>query len=56
MGVPAFIVDPVSVDELQPVARISRSPGFEHISMSHALYMKAVARKVLFKWESSMSK
>lgn len=46
MGIPAFIVDPVSVDELQPVARITGSPEFERISLSHALNMKAVARKV----------
>lgn len=45
-GVPAFIVDPVSVDELDPVARISGSPDIDRVSMSHALNMKAVARKV----------
>lgn len=46
LNIPAFIVDPVSVDELEPVARISGSPWFERISMTHALNMKAVARKV----------
>jgi butyrate kinase len=46
LGIPAFIVDPVSVDELQPVARISGSPLFERISLCHALNMKAVGRKV----------
>lgn len=46
LNVPAFIVDPVSVDELEPVARVSGSPWFERVSMSHALNMKAVARKV----------
>lgn len=46
LGIPAFIVDPVSVDELEPVARISGSPWFERVSMTHALNMKAVARKV----------
>ncbi len=46
INVPAFIVDPVSVDELEPVARISGSPWFERVSMTHALNMKAVARKV----------
>jgi butyrate kinase len=29
LRIPAFIVDPVSVDELAPVARISGSPWFE---------------------------
>ncbi|HWR39393.1 MAG TPA: butyrate kinase [Patescibacteria group bacterium] len=45
-NVPAFIVDPVSVDELEPVARISGFPGLSRVSMAHALNMKAVARKV----------
>lgn len=44
--VPAYIVDPVCVDEMDPVAKISGSPEFERISMSHALNMKAVSRKV----------
>jgi len=46
LGIPAFIVDPVAVDELQPVARVSGFPDLERISMAHALNMKAVARKV----------
>lgn len=45
-GIPAFIVDPVSVDEMQEVARVSGLPDIQRISMSHALNMKAVARKV----------
>jgi butyrate kinase len=40
----AFIVDPVVVDELQPVARISGHPAIERISIFHALNQKAVAR------------
>jgi butyrate kinase len=40
----AFIVDPVVVDELQPVARISGHPEIERISIFHALNQKAVAR------------
>ncbi len=46
LHIPAFIVDPVSVDELEPIARISGSAWFERISMTHALNMKAVARRV----------
>jgi len=46
LGIPSFIVDPVSVDEMEPVARISGLPDLERVSMSHALNMKAVARKV----------
>jgi len=44
--VAAFIVDPVSVDELEPVARISGFAGIERISLSHALNMRAVAHQV----------
>jgi butyrate kinase len=40
----AFIADPVVVDELQPVARISGHPKFERISIFHALNHKAVAK------------
>ena len=51
LGIPAFIVDPVSVDELEPVARISGFPELERVSMAHALNMKAVARKVAFEMD-----
>lgn len=40
----AFIVDPVVVDELQPVARISGHPEIRRVSIFHALNQKAVAR------------
>jgi butyrate kinase len=40
----AFIVDPVVVDELQPVARLSGHPALERQSIFHALNQKAVAR------------
>jgi butyrate kinase len=40
----AYIVDPVVVDELQPVARISGHPEIERRSIFHALNQKAVAR------------
>jgi butyrate kinase len=40
----AFIVDPVVVDELQPVARITGHPEIERRSIFHALNQKAVAR------------
>lgn len=45
-GIPAYLVDPVSVDELQPIARISGLFGMERESFFHALNQKAVARKV----------
>ncbi len=44
-GARAYIVDPVVVDELQPLARISGHPAIERISIFHALNQKAVARK-----------
>jgi butyrate kinase len=40
----SYIADPVVVDELQPVARITGHPLFERISIFHALNQKAVAR------------
>lgn len=40
----AFIVDPVVVDELSDVARISGHPAFERKSIFHALNQKAIAR------------
>lgn len=44
-GKPAFIVDPVVVDEMDDIARISGHPDFERRSIFHALNQKAVARK-----------
>jgi butyrate kinase len=40
----SYIADPVVVDELQPLARISGHPLFERVSIFHALNQKAVAR------------
>ncbi|NLJ81271.1 MAG: butyrate kinase [Firmicutes bacterium] len=45
LGIPMFIVDPVVVDELQPPARISGTPGIERRSVFHALNQKASAKK-----------
>jgi butyrate kinase len=41
----AFIVDPVVVDELQDIARISGIKEIERVSIFHALNQKAVARR-----------
>lgn len=41
----AFIVDPVVVDELDPIARVSGLPGIERRSIFHALNQKAVAKR-----------
>jgi len=42
---PAFIVDPVTTDEMLPAARISGVPGIERQSRSHALNIKYCIRK-----------
>jgi len=44
-SIPAFIVDPVCVDEFDPIARIAGLPEIERRSLSHALNLKAVARR-----------
>jgi butyrate kinase len=44
-GVPAFIVDPVVVDELAPLARYTGLPEIRRRSIFHALNQKATARK-----------
>lgn len=43
--VPAYIVDPVSVDEMDDVARISGLAGVERESLCHALNIRAVAHR-----------
>lgn len=44
-GCRAFIVDPVSVDEWAPVARLSGMAGLDRDCLSHALNTKAVAKR-----------
>lgn len=48
-GCPAFVVDPVVVDELDPVARVTGIPEIERRSIFHALNQKAAARRVASK-------
>ncbi len=45
IGVPSYIVDPVVVDELMPIARYSGVPELPRISIFHALNQKAVAKR-----------
>ncbi len=45
IGVPSFIVDPVVVDELMPIARYSGVPELPRKSVFHALNQKAVAKR-----------
>ncbi|MDR2009120.1 MAG: butyrate kinase [Bacteroidales bacterium] len=44
-GVNAYIADPVVVDELTDIARISGHPNFVRVSIFHALNQKAIARR-----------
>ena len=46
LGVPAYITDPITVDNLSDVARISGLPEIERKCRSHALNIKAVGRAV----------
>ncbi len=46
LGIPALIVDPVSIDEFAPEARLSGLPELPRVSLWHALNSKAVARRV----------
>ncbi|NLL77339.1 MAG: butyrate kinase [Clostridiales bacterium] len=45
IGVPSYIVDPVVVDELMPIARYSGVPELPRTSVFHALNQKAVAKR-----------
>ena len=44
-GIPCFIADPVVVDEMEDVARVSGNKNFVRKSFFHALNQKATARK-----------
>ncbi|TCP31815.1 butyrate kinase [Scopulibacillus darangshiensis] len=46
LNIPSFIVDPVVVDEMTDIARISGFADIERKSIFHALNQKAVARRV----------
>jgi butyrate kinase len=45
MGLPSFIVDPVAVDELDDISRISGIPELTKPSLAHALNIKATVRR-----------
>ncbi len=56
LGIPAFIVDPVTTDEFEAPSRISGVPGVHRRSRSHALSIKAVAGKAAAKTGQTMAK
>ncbi len=45
LGIPSYIVDPVVVDEMQEVARISGCPEIPRTAIGHPLNQKAMGRK-----------
>ncbi len=45
-GCPAYVVDPVSVDELPAVARVSGCPDIPRFSFVHALNIRACGRRL----------
>lgn len=53
LNIPSFIVDPVVVDEMHDVARISGMPELERKSIFHALNQKAVARRAAKEMEKA---
>jgi butyrate kinase len=53
VNIPALIVDPVAVDEIVDVARISGLPEIPRRSLVHALNIKAVTRRVCTKLNKS---
>ncbi|HHV52756.1 MAG TPA: butyrate kinase [Synergistaceae bacterium] len=44
-GIPAFVVDPVSVDEMDEVARLTGLPELARLPYDHALACRALARR-----------
>jgi len=44
LGIPAYIVDPVVVDEMEPIAKITGLPFIKRKSILHALNQKRIAR------------
>ena len=50
LGIPSYIYDPVSVDELSDIARISGLKEIPRVSFSHALNSRAMAIRVSEKY------
>ncbi|HPE66862.1 MAG TPA: butyrate kinase, partial [Synergistales bacterium] len=44
-NIPAFIVDPVAVDEMNPAAKVTGLPELPKLSLGHALNVKATVRR-----------
>jgi butyrate kinase len=46
LGIPAYVVDPIVVDEMDRNAKLTGMPGIERSSVFHALNQKAIARRL----------
>jgi butyrate kinase len=46
MSIPAYVTDPIVVDEMDRNAKLTGLPGIERVSVFHALNQKAVARRL----------
>ena len=46
LNIPAYIVDPVVIDEFEPLSRVTGIPEIKRKSIFHALNQKAVARRI----------
>lgn len=55
VSIPAFIVDPVAVDEFEEIARVSGLPELPRRSLVHALNIKAVTRRVCSKLDKGFT-
>jgi len=55
LGVPAFFVDPITVDEFEPLARLSGLPEAPRNSRLHALSIRSTARRVAEKLGRALS-
>ncbi|MCL1874923.1 MAG: butyrate kinase [Synergistaceae bacterium] len=57
LGLPSFIVDPVAVDELDEISKISGLPELTKPSLAHALNIKATVRRAArdlnVKWDEA---
>ncbi|MGC9361668.1 MAG: butyrate kinase [Candidatus Syntrophosphaera sp.] len=54
LDIPAFIVDPVVVDEFEDIARISGIPEIERKSLLHALNLRYIARLMAAKLDKKL--
>jgi len=46
LNIPAYVVDPIVVDEMDRLAKLTGMPGVERASAFHALNQKAMARRL----------